>query len=442
MCADQAAAYEVVKRHMSELESCVGGETVSGCMAMYTLGCRNGIALCGNVDVVELGAILMLSWAKSVCDAGGDDYAAGAASFALWMLTGYECGSKMSSASRGPVEKAMNVTSRTMFVAIGNAFTEQRVCELLTDSMKAGILSHEDTSLACGWCVTLAHICRMHSGAVPTANELGVFSATLALYSRVEPSPLAAEWWSSTSSVVDVTSARLQNIWLLFSLVKMLPSLTQASWFCELLDRAIGRAKVNASAGLSGRDTVSIVSLVHALGAVELAAQDESQHEMLIDSGVMDALEYGILNDFTYAGTSTAAYASGAAVALVGRNEGGKVLRQEAVHAVLEKVHLFFQPESWRFSGTISILMGHFRRIPIMAISDANKKHMILYEPLVDMLLQCLILDHANHRKGQDGADALQEASVGVLHELSLFGPGAVALRSHFDAVKTLHKLL
>eukprot|EP01046_Picozoa_sp_COSAG06_P120159 COSAG06_NODE_67501_length_251_cov_2.473684_1_plen_67_part_10 len=46
-------------------------------------------------------------------------------------------------------------------------------------------------------------------------------------------------------------------------------------------------------------------------------------------------LEYGILHDFAYIGNSTAAYASGAAVALVGRNEGGKVLRREAVHAVL-----------------------------------------------------------------------------------------------------------
>ena len=62
MCADQAAAYEVVKRHMSELESCVGGEAVSGCMAMYTLGCRNGIALCGTVEMIELAGSLALSW--------------------------------------------------------------------------------------------------------------------------------------------------------------------------------------------------------------------------------------------------------------------------------------------------------------------------------------------------------------------------------------------
>ena len=112
------------------------------------------------------------------------------------------------------------------------------------------------------------------------------------------------------------------------------------------------------------------------------------------------------------------------------------------MHAVLGKLHSYCQPENWAFSAVPKSVTPHLVRVSIMTISDANKKHMILYEPLVNMLLQCLILDHDNHRKGQDGADALQEASAGVLHELSLFGPGAVALRSHFDAVKTLHKLL
>eukprot|EP01046_Picozoa_sp_COSAG06_P103104 COSAG06_NODE_49264_length_326_cov_1.352423_1_plen_97_part_01 len=51
------------------------------------------------------------------------------------------------------------------------------------------------------------------------------------------------------------------------------------------------------------------------------------------------------------------------------------------------------------------------------------------------------VINDDNHRKGQDGADMLQEASAGVLHELSLFGPGAAALRSHSTAVSTLRKL-
>ena len=193
--------------------------------------------------------------------------------------------------------------------------------------MKAGMLTHEDVSLACGWCFALMIPSYMHSAALTTANECGWFSTALQVYRRVEPSPLPEEWWSGTCDVVDVTSARLLNLWLgVFSMAKRLPSATQSSWWSELLVHAIRMSKLNASAGLSGRDTMAAVTFTQPLSVVEVAAQDELQHEMLLASGVADALEYAILHDFTYGGGSVAANASGAAVALVGRNEGGKVL--------------------------------------------------------------------------------------------------------------------
>eukprot|EP01046_Picozoa_sp_COSAG06_P022315 COSAG06_NODE_1723_length_8586_cov_69.274420_1_plen_379_part_10 len=268
-----------------------------------------------------------------------------------------------------------------------------------------------------------------------------VWMLTRQQYRRVEPSPLPGEWWLKTCDVVDVTSSQLACLWVIFAVVKHLPSATQTSWWPELLEHAIRMCKLNASVGLSERDTMGFVPFLHAGGIVEFAAKDESQHEMLIVSGVADALEYGILHDFRYCGTSTGAYASGAAVALVGRNEGGKVLRREAVHAVLERLHVHFERESLFFNAPAKSVMAHLARVTVMVISDANKKHMLQFEPLIDMMLECLIIDDDNHRKGQDGADALQEASAGVIHELSLFGPGAAALRSHSAAVSTLHKL-
>ena len=206
--------------------------------------------------------------------------------------------------------------------------------------MKADVLSHEDISLACGWLYVLLFIGNMHPGALSTANESGVFNTALELYRRVEPSPLPGEWWSSTCDVVDVTSSQLACLWITLALVKRLPSAMQSSWWPELLNHAIRLCKLNASVGLSGRDTMCFVPFLHAGGIVELAAKDVSQHEMLVASGVADALEYGILHDFTYAGSSTAAYASGAAVAMVGRNEGGKVLRREDGKVL--------KPEGWQ----------------------------------------------------------------------------------------------
>jgi hypothetical protein len=86
-------------------------------------------------------------------------------------------------------------------------------------------------------------------------------------------------------------------LWTLLTVSKRLSSATQSSWWGELLDRAIGMSKMNANAGLSGRDTMSWAPVSYALTVVETTAQDESQHEMLLGSGIMDALEYSMLHD-------------------------------------------------------------------------------------------------------------------------------------------------
>eukprot|EP01046_Picozoa_sp_COSAG06_P078349 COSAG06_NODE_25975_length_624_cov_20.681905_1_plen_207_part_11 len=72
--ADESAAFEAVKRNLSGLDACFGDEVVSGCMAMFTLGCRNGLAVCGSVEVAELADSLVVGWLKHASE-GGDDYA-------------------------------------------------------------------------------------------------------------------------------------------------------------------------------------------------------------------------------------------------------------------------------------------------------------------------------------------------------------------------------
>eukprot|EP01046_Picozoa_sp_COSAG06_P038358 COSAG06_NODE_4420_length_4284_cov_41.313978_1_plen_937_part_10 len=438
--ADEAAAYEAVLHHLSGLDVCAGNEVVSSCMALHTLGCRNGASVCGRVDVLETGGDVLCRWLE-YASSGGDDYEAGAAIGALQILSILECGPKIPVESRQPFEKVAMAAAKSAFGTVSKAFTEQGARTLFVNSMKADVLRHEDISLACGWGLIALDTGYMHRGALSTANESGMFSTALELYRRVEPSSLPDAWWLKTCDVVDVTSSQLQSVWATFSLAKHLSSATQSSWWPELLNHAIRLCKLNASVGLSERDTMCIFPFQHGLASVELAAQDESQHEMLIASGVADALEYGILHDFTYIGNSVGVYASGTAVALVGRNEGGKVLRREAVHAVLARLHQCFQRDSAFFSTPPKSVTAHLARVTVMVISDANKKHMLQFEPLIDMLLECLIIDDGNRRKDQDGADMLQEASAGVLHELSLYGPGAAALRLHGAAVSTLHTL-
>ena len=64
---------------------------------------------------------------------------------------------------------------------------------------------------------------------------------------------------------------------------------------------------------------IELASVVY----VELAAKDEAQHSVLHDADIISSLDYGCLHDFSFVGMSVASYAAGAAVHLMGRNEGG-----------------------------------------------------------------------------------------------------------------------
>ena len=66
---------------------------------------------------------------------------------------------------------------------------------------------------------------------------------------------------------------------------------------------------------------------------------------------------------------------------------------------------------------------------------------MLQHDALLDILVECLILDDGNHRQGQKGVEAMQEAAAGILLALALFGPGADALRKHRRSVESLQKL-
>eukprot|EP01043_Picozoa_sp_COSAG02_P099361 COSAG02_NODE_35471_length_467_cov_1093.589674_1_plen_142_part_01 len=138
-----------------------------------------------------------------------------------------------------------------------------------------------------------------HPAALAHADGKGVFSRVMELRSRVMPVSLSAEWWAGACAEVDVTTARLAGVWALLNGVKRLEGATASSWWPQLLDAAIEMVKMNSVAGLSGRDTMCLWSVMYAHAIVEVAARDESQHSLLLASGAVEALEYGIMHDFS-----------------------------------------------------------------------------------------------------------------------------------------------
>jgi hypothetical protein len=63
-----------------------------------------------------------------------------------------------------------------------------------------------------------------------------------------------------------------------------------------------------------------------------------------------------------------------------------------------------------------------------MAVSDANTRLMLEFDGLLGLLVKALLLD--SPRREQPGGDAMQEATMGILQRLALFGPTAEALRA------------
>eukprot|EP01045_Picozoa_sp_COSAG04_P014482 COSAG04_NODE_1088_length_8335_cov_16.006071_2_plen_1430_part_00 len=426
-------------------------EQLSCWLSVFVLGCRNGVSVVARVDVLDpLAAALDVSVASL-----GAAVASGSIGDALRVCSAahlcrglcHEAAYKSAPDVRAPFEKRfMQLAKSYLGGVVKKAFSADSSSRVFAEVAKLQVPDQdgEGASLGCGALFLLMYLCVVFPKTVEQCDTETLFGGALALLRCVCPSPLPAEWWVSTCAEVDVTSARLGVTMQFFgSCAKVLgqATLESASWLGPALAEAVHICKVNASAGLSARPTMNFYAVAYALILVETAARVESHAASLLDSGVLEALDYACVNDFSYIGISVSSYAAGALVALVGRNEGGKTLSRLTVDAVLDGFATFFDPAHWRYSNPAARVLPITRRVSTVAIADANKKVMLQHDTILDTLVAGLLLDDDNQRRGQDGADVLQEACAGVLHELTLYGPGATALRAHkptMDALRVL----
>ena len=152
----------------------------------------------------------------------------------------------------------------------------------------------------------------MHADAVAAAEEMGIFTSACNLHRRLCTPPLSGEWWVSTSTEVNARSGLCGAITGLLTVVRNLSNeaLRSSSSWAYIRQYAISTIKSCNSAGLYGMDNIVMNCGFFPASILERAASDVSQHAILIDADILDALENLSASDVEFGGLSASAPAA------------------------------------------------------------------------------------------------------------------------------------
>ena len=175
-----------------------------------------------------------------------------------------------------------------------------------------------------------------------------------------------------------------------------------------------------------------------ALNLLEVAARVESHAASLLGSGVLEALDYACVNDFSYVGKSVSSEAAaGAVVALVGRNEGGKTLsRLDGWSPYWAAFAVVLPPDT--LAGTRTGAVSRLMPTVVHRVAPPSPS------PTPTRRSCSSTTSSSTHSSPgscsttttRDEARTVpmrcRRCCAGVLHELALYGPGATgAARAH-----------
>eukprot|EP01046_Picozoa_sp_COSAG06_P075181 COSAG06_NODE_23356_length_694_cov_1.680672_1_plen_231_part_11 len=229
-------------------------------MALLTLACRNGFRASGFLDLAELvsgqleaGIFKQLERSAthelSLLRAASAVY--GLSNVILWEAP--EASAEVcQSLVGGSMSGLMSANQKRPI----SCFPAQQLIVLAKSIRKAGLLNDPDLSLACGAaCLIGISGLSLGSAAVQSLADIGFFVDTMALYKRIAPTPLSAEWWERTGKcgMVDVTLAQLTQVTALstFIAMKRVKACTELPMWSEWLQVAIYVATMNQEARLS-----------------------------------------------------------------------------------------------------------------------------------------------------------------------------------------------
>eukprot|EP01047_Picozoa_sp_COSAG01_P009425 COSAG01_NODE_387_length_17738_cov_14.410171_1_plen_1092_part_00 len=425
------------------------GERVSAWLAVFTLGLRNAATAVEAVgqmfqEAFSRGSLLEAAFCGRLQGEGGLAVLAGAG--AVVMLTWSFASQLESAASRASAE-AIIITANK--VASDCQCSTARCQDYLTHMI--ALSTHKNVIIAAGAASALVWpvYCSGASCAkVYIASEH--VPAMLAFLRRTQALGQPAAWWREHSAIVNQDATLISNgaYFCLMNTLGIFSNMRRGStaWE-ELLAECIHILKANQEAELSAQPKAMVQALWTAGKVISIAAHEQSRHELLHTSGVVEALTWTTNHSYNLIGTSLAEYTAGPTVALIGRNEGGLTLTRETVDSVLDGVHNFWDTSSthWRVKAAatapVTKLVGKALPIVDIVIVDANKQFVLQHKTALDDLVHGLLIDEAHPRRAQDGAAKLQETCALVLQNLALSDIGKGPLRAHSAVMVALRSV-
>eukprot|EP01050_Picozoa_sp_SAG11_P024480 SAG11_NODE_5219_length_1626_cov_187.516699_1_plen_536_part_10 len=214
--------------------------------ALFTLCCRNGLAMCTSEGVWEvLNGGLVSGLKPMVEQAGAGHLSAEALHLAgcYHLHTGLvvECVGKCPSARRPPLDSLGSATARDLMATL-KPLADEKAMTILSMMMDRKVFEGDDTSLACAYGCFAVNLLYTRPHMASNMESIGGFQAAWTRHHDTVSRVTTDEWWSSTSAVVDIIGVHWTGlIALMMNAARSLPwsTVTSCSWFGPLLDECI-----------------------------------------------------------------------------------------------------------------------------------------------------------------------------------------------------------
>jgi len=420
------------------------GERATALLGVFVMGLRNADAM---VDVL----------AKFNSEAGGQittevydgrvqgrDGAAMYVNSVACMSLGFDIALKYGAAVRGPLEKA---ALALMGAFVKASCPKPRYQELLPLFLEAA--ASDDAVMASAACMSMAWPLYGKTSKACAGTYLSCDPATVCwgVRGRLVETGLPARQWRPLVQVLSVESVCVSTVSLALQNVPIYAlAVPHDGIWPDIIAEVVHMCNVNLEAKLSAQDRFSWGSICCAFLIADRAARDPAHHPALLPCA--EALLWTSANGFAFVGADIADYAAMTCVSLLGRNEGGLTLDKGTVDCVLKNVHRYFDTSptaDWRSKNSVRKSASHaapqVRLVADMVIADANKPLVLAHPHALDDLVIALLLNEDNPRRGQDGADKLQETAALALENLALSEAGKGPLRAHTGVMAGLRAL-